>query len=225
MLPFKICAVAQGSSLPVLLANAKKAKAVAPIVEMRADTVKGFREENIGAVKKVIKGQSIFTFRHKTEGGEFTGDIKLQKAVLKKAFHSGFSFIDVAYGNKLVKELSKQEREKLILSYHEFDRTSSPRKLKSVLNGMRKASPAVIKIATMIKIQEDVLALAEILKLKKPKENFIVIGMGQNGKLTRVLFPMMGSYLTYVSMEKSNIAPGLMTKKELEELYNFITKS
>jgi len=88
---------------------------------------------------------------------------------------------------------------------------------------MRKSKPAIIKIATLVNKEEDVITLSEILKLRKPKEQFIIIGMGDKGKLTRILFPMMGSFIAYAAMDKTNIAPGLMTIKEMQDVYNFIT--
>lgn len=222
-MPFKICMVAGGNTLHLFLKNLKKAQQSADMVELRADTIKGFKEKDFDAIRKAVKGPAIFTFRHKSEGGNYTGSADFQKEILRKAFKPGFKYVDVAYDNALVKGLTAKEKKKLLLSYHEFEGTSSEKKLKAVITKMRKAKPALIKIATLVKKEEDVVTLSEILKLRKPKEQIIIIGMGDKGKLTRVLFPMMGSYITYAAIDKTNIAPGLMTIKEMQDVYNFIT--
>jgi 3-dehydroquinate dehydratase-1 len=214
--------VVEGSTLQTFLKNLKKAQQSADMVELRGDTIKGFKEKDFDAIKKAVKGSAIFTFRHKGEGGNYTGSKDFQGDVLKKAFKT-FKYVDVAFGNELVKELSAKEKKKLVLSYHEFDGTSSIKELKSVVTKMRKSKPAIIKIATLVNKEEDVITLSEILKLRKPKEQFIIIGMGDKGKLTRILFPMMGSFIAYAAMDKTNIAPGLMTIKEMQDVYNFIT--
>ncbi|HSY76487.1 MAG TPA: type I 3-dehydroquinate dehydratase [Bacteroidia bacterium] len=224
-MPFKICTVVQGNTLPLFLRNLSEAKRTVKMVELRADSIENFEEEDINTLKKSVTVSSIFTFRHVKEGGLFSGDIKEQKTIIKTAFSSGFEYVDVSYGNSLVKGLSSKEKKKLLLSYHDYKVTPSPDKLKALLNKMRKESPAVIKIATMVTKPSDIFILAELLKEKKEKEKLIIIGMGEMGKITRVLFPIMGSYFTYASLEGKQIAPGLMTYKEMQSVYNIIAKS
>ena len=75
----------------------------------------------------------------------------------------------------------------------------------------------------MVNSPSDVFTLADILKEKDDKEKLIIIGMGELGKFTRVMFPAMGSYLTFAALEGSNIAPGLMTRKQMESVYKIIS--
>ena len=224
-MPFKVCTVVQGGTLPVFLRNLAAAKVDSTLVELRADSIKGFEEEDINTLKKNASVHSVFTFRHVKEGGLFTGESKEQKSILKTAFSSGFDYIDVSLGNPVVKQLSLKDKKKLLLSYHDYKATPSADKLEAIIGKMRKESPAVIKIATMVTSPKDVFVLANILKKKKDKEKLIVIGMGEMGKLTRIMFPVMGSYLTYASAEGKKIAPGLMSFKEMQSIYNIITKS
>src|SRR5579885_1267961 len=100
-MPFKICMVAEGNTLQVFLKNLKKAQQSADMVELRADTIKSFKEKDFDTIKKTVKGPAIFTFRHKSEGGNYNGSAEFQKEILRKAFKSGFKYVDVAYGNTL----------------------------------------------------------------------------------------------------------------------------
>ncbi|HTB07019.1 MAG TPA: type I 3-dehydroquinate dehydratase [Bacteroidia bacterium] len=224
-LPFKICPVVRGSTIQLFLKNLKEAERISPLIELRVDTIKGFKEDDVKLLKKSTKAAAIFTCRHVSEGGEFAGDKKVQHAILKKAFQAGFKFVDIAYGNSMIKSLSSKEKKKLVLSYHSFQNTPSFKSLKATLKKMRKAKPAVIKMATMVKKEKDILILADLLSERKAAEDIILIGMGKEGMMTRILFPLMGSYLTYVAIGKDKIAPGLMTYKEMREIYNAITKS
>ncbi len=224
-MPYNIYTVVQGSTLPAFLKNMKKVGLRSDRVELRADSIRSFRVDDVEILKNNSPSHSIFTYRHIKEGGLFKGDVKEQKNILKEAFVFEFDYIDVSLGNSILNELTQKERKKLLVSYHEYKVTPTIERLMGVMNKMRKESPAVIKIATMVNSPKDVFVLADLLKEKKKNEKLIVIGMGEMGKLTRIMFPTMGSYLTYASMEGEKIAPGLMNQKEMESVYNIITKS
>ena len=224
-MPYNIYTVIQGGTLSAFLKNLKKARLNSDRVELRADSIRNFKVDGIKMLKINSPSHSIFTYRHIKEGGLFKGDVKEQRNILKEAFAYSFSCIDVSLGNSIIEELNLKERKKLLVSYHEYKVTPTIEKLKGILNKMRKESPAVIKIATMVNTPKDIFVLTDLLKEKKKNEKLIVIGMGEMGKLTRIMFPTMGSYLTYASMEGEKIAPGLMNQKEMESVYNIITKS
>lgn len=222
-IPIKICTVVEGGTLPVFLRNLANEIHHSAMVELRADSINGFEEEDIYTLKRNVSIPSIFTFRHVKEGGLFAGDTFEQRAILKRAFHSGFEYVDVSCGNKILKELIPKEKKKLILSYHSNDSTPSYTKLAAILEQMRSVKPAIIKIATKINSHADIFKLADILKMKKEREKLIVIGLGEKGKPTRILFPLIGSYLAFASMVGSKIAPGIMSHKQMESIYKLIT--
>lgn len=224
-MPFKICTVVQGNTLPLFLENLLIAKAATDRVELRADSIKDLQSKDIETLKKNSPAHTIFTYRSVKEGGLFGGSAKEQKLIYEQAFSSGFELIDLSLGNSLLKNLNTDERKRLLVSYHNFEATPSFDKLKAVLKKMREESPAAIKISCMVNGPKDVFVLADILKERKEREKLIVIGMGELGKLTRVMFPSMGSYLTYAAMDEKKLAPGLMTLKDIQSIYNIITKS
>jgi len=224
-MPYKIYTVIQGGTLSAFLRNLKKVRLSSDKVELRVDSIRSFDVDDIEMLKKNSPAHSIFTYRHIKEGGLFTGDVKEQRRILKEAFTCNFDYVDVSLGNSALKELNQKERKKLLVSYHEYKITPTIEKLKITLDKMRKESPAAIKIATMVNGPKDVFVLADLLKEKKKNEKLIIIGMGEMGKLTRIMFPAMGSYLTYASLEGEKIAPGLMNQKEMESVYNIIAKS
>jgi 3-dehydroquinate dehydratase type I len=218
----KICNVVEGDSLSIFLQNMEKAQG-SSMIELRADSIKNFKQENVLNIVEKVKTQSIFTCRSVREGGKFSDAYSEQEKIINTAFVEKFNYVDVAYDNLLIEDLVPEQQKKLLVSYHNFKETPSSIDLMKVMEKMRANDPGIIKIATMVNTTQDIFTLIEVLKQKKAAEKFIVIGMGAKGKITRVMFPLMGSYLTYVS--NGIPAPGIMSQKELETIYNIIYKS
>ena len=213
---FEICTVVQGEDLTTFVQNLKKAQKSATMVELRADSIREFNIDDLPILKGVVKVPSIFTLRHKKEGGLFTGTPTKQRQILHAAFSSGFTYVDISYHNPVLKELSAKDKKHLILSYHEYQETPDIYDLLDILDEMRLLKPAIIKIATFVDDQEDVLVLGILLKQKEENEKLVVIGMGKKGEITRFTFPTLGSYIAYVTMkDEKNIAPGMLTEADL----------
>jgi 3-dehydroquinate dehydratase-1 len=213
---FQICTVVRGENLVTFLKNLKKAQTSAAMVELRADSVNDFNKDDIPILNGPVKVPSIFTFRHEKEGGLFTGSVSKQKEILNEAFHSDFTYVDVAYDNPILKDLSAKEKKHLLISYHNNRETPYIEELEDILNDMRSVNPAIMKIATFVNNHEDVPILAALLKLRKKGEKLIVIGMGKKGIITRLMFPPMGSCIAFVTMKgQKNMAPGMITEADL----------
>ncbi len=212
----RICAIVTGKNLKEFLANLKKAQKQTDLVELRADYIKGFGIDDILKIKKAVKSHSLFTCRKKSEGGHFKGAENERLAILNAALKSGFDFVDI--------ELSAIGKIKIpagnpgvICSYHDFKKTPSLSQLKSIAAKMEKTPARVIKIVTMVKAETDNQKLFELLAGRKNKE-MIVLGMGEKGKITRLLSPLWGGYLTFASVSETT-APGQISVKELKSIY------
>ncbi len=222
---FKICTVVQGKDLETFLKNLKKAQTYASMVELRADSIKDFNFDDLAIIRGDIKVPSIFTFRHKKEGGLFKGALSKQEEILKEAFELDFTYADVAHSNSLIHKLTSKNKKKLILSYHNNKETPYLEDLVDLLNEIRKLRPAIIKIATFVADYDDILILTSLLKKKKKNEKLIVIGMGKRGEITRRTFPPMGSHIAYVTMKgEKDIAPGMLTEKDLKPIIKYFNK-
>ena len=68
----------------------------------------------------------------------------------------------------------------------------------------------------MAKDMNDMLRLAELTLKHK---NLIIISMGELAKISRVFFPIMGSFITYGTVSESS-APGQMPLKILKRELN-----
>jgi 3-dehydroquinate dehydratase type I len=222
---FKICTVIQGKNLESFVKNIKKAQKTATMIELRADSIEDFSVEDIPIIKGPVKVPCIFTCRHITEGGLFKGTLSNQNKIIKKAFESGFDYIDVAYNNPVIDELNDTDKKHFIISYHNTKGTPALIELVELLKYMRTFNPAIMKIATMVMDKMDVPILASLLRKRMKDEKLIVIGMGKKGEITRLTFPPAGSYIAYVTMKgEKNIAPGMLTEKDLQPIFNYLNK-
>lgn len=204
--------------MPLFLKNLKEAQRSAEMVEIRADYIKGFKAENVKSIKPLSKVATIFTCRNIKEGGKFSGSYAEQAEIFKAAFKAGFDYVDIAGESRFMGEIKGEYKKKLLLSHHDFKGTSSSIELMGRIERMQEFSPAIIKIATMIKSTKDIFTLIEVLKQKRGRGKLVVIGMGDAGKITRILFPILGSYLTYAGIT----LPGILTADQFKTVYNFL---
>ena len=72
----------------------------------------------------------------------------------------------------------------------------------------------------MVNTKKDILNILRVIQEFEGK--VIGIGMGEKGKLTRILGTYFGSILTFASMEGKSSAPGQIDVKKLKEIYNLI---
>ena len=180
------------------------------VVELRIDLYSSFDTQHvIQEVKKLGKFSSIATIRLEKEGGEW--NLSEQKRVaLFKAIIPYVDAVDIElYSQSILKEVisAAHKAKKLVcVSYHNFDKTPSHSKLTEILKEAKANKADIVKIATLALTRTDVQNLANFTIANKDK-NIITIAMGAEGVISRILFPALGSLLTYASLGSST-APG-----------------
>lgn len=214
----KVCLVVIGQTIHQFLTNLKAAQQKADLIELRVDFIKNISLNHLDLIKAQTKKTAIFTCRPQSVGGHFNKKEAFRLSLIKQADKLGFDFIDLELETLLTKSVNLTQSQ-LIISHHNFTTTLSFSKLKNILTQMDNFKPTIKKIATLVKSQQDVQTLMKLLIDKKPSENLIIIGMGQKGKTTRLVFPMIGSYLTYVSLNNSSSAPGQIDIKKIKLTY------
>ncbi len=91
--------------------------------------------------------------------------------------------------------------------------TPGVKALQDIVKKARRSGAGIVKIATLVKGAEDLRKLAKILS---EFNGLIVIGMGGPGACSRVFFPMLGSLITYGSIDRPT-APGQIALKEIKK--------
>lgn len=201
----KICAPVIGKTLKEFLKNLDQVQEVSDMVELRADKIKNLSEKDLQLIRRKTKKEAIFTCR--------------EKEIILKVLDLGFDYVDIGLSLISNLDLPKKRKTKIILSFHDFKKTPSLILLKKIKKEMKQFQPDVMKFATMIDSDVDIKNLLRLLLSKDNNEKMIVIGMGEKGKITRILGPLLGSFLTYASTSFGKSAPGQLEVAELKKIY------
>ncbi len=192
------------------------------LVEARLDLLTEITPETIREFLDTVADFSFYavsTLRPAWEGGEFKGEdperLKLFEVIVK---HPATGAVDVELRSSLLPEVAsmvREERKKLIVSYHDFEKTPSESEIEEILGKCREAGADIVKVAFMGKSQEDAARVCCVLsKFNHPK---IFMVMGEVGSFTRVVGFSFGSLLTYTFFGKP-VAPGQIEAERLIKL-------
>jgi 3-dehydroquinate dehydratase-1 len=221
MINIKICSPVIGTTLEEFLDNLKKTQAISSFIELRVDYIKNFSIKDIEIISENVKVKSIFTCRTNKEGGRFNGDEKARVEILQQALQTKFDYVDIELST-MRQNSFKRSNSKLIISYHNFLETPSYWDMQSIIREMNEYKPDVLKIATFMKEEYEDTKIYRLLTNKPHTEERIVIGMGEKGKMTRIIGPLLGSYLTYASTEFCESAPGQIDIEEFKKIYKLL---
>lgn len=217
----RICAVVLNENLTDFLVQLEKAQQNADMVELRIDYIKNLSKEILTLIKDKTHKSAIVCCRSVRHGGKFQGSVDEQQAILQESNDLRFDYIDIDLA--VAKNIKiKNKFSKVILSYHDFEKTPSLKELTQRAVEMRVYKPDVLKFAVSVHNDKDVEVVLTFLLDKKPDEKMIVIGMNEVGKITRLLSPLLGGYLTFASVNDLPSASGQMDIRTLEEWYKKI---
>jgi 3-dehydroquinate dehydratase-1 len=140
---------------------------------------------------------------------------------LKAVIDMGTTYVDIeveatdAFKEEIILYAEKKKC-KIIVSYHDYEKTPLREELKHIVEWCKSSSPDVIKIACHSRSDRD---NARLLGLLDSDFKMIVIGMGAKGKVTRIFAPKLGAFCTYVTLsDRNKTAPGQLTKEEMEKI-------
>lgn len=182
------------------------------LIEFRLDHLKPLPDvKELFNILKVRKNK-IVTLRPVSEGGESTLREEERIRILEALVEQRVEYVDIEYTTPRVENfLRKADKHgvKTILSRHLLNGTPSFKELTILFNKMSGLNPSFVKISTMIKNKEDILNLAQLtLYADKTETSIITTGMGELGKITRILTPLIGSKIVYCSIPGEPAAPG-----------------
>jgi 3-dehydroquinate dehydratase type I len=185
------------------------------IVEVRLDKVSRMPDwlDRCRAIE--ARGKPVLlTIRLRSEGGEWPVDDENRLHLFADGLRA-LSAVDVELSSVICGAVTKQAEQLgkvCLVSHHDFEKTPPLPELESIVERAQQ-NGAVAKVATMIRGEADVEILRALLSRKR-KRPLCVIGMGEAWKQTRVLFPKLGSCLTYGYLDKPT-APGQVSAAEL----------
>ncbi|KON28506.1 hypothetical protein AC481_01020 [miscellaneous Crenarchaeota group archaeon SMTZ-80] len=203
------------------LQNIKNIEKFSPdFIEIRLDKIKIFD------FKKIVASTNtplIATNRAINEGGFFAGNDQERIKILFEAAKEGFNYIDLELSTKNLVELVKRFHylnSKVIISFHDFKKTPSIKIINEILNREIDKGADICKIITTARKFEDNLKLLNFICCNYKKARIVCFAMGESGRTSRFISPILGAHLTFASMEeKEETAPGQLEINRMRELY------
>ena len=210
-----ICIAISDKSLEKCLKTLDKVE----MAEIRLDLT-GFGKEEI---KKVFAHATptIATCRPDKMGPE------KQLELLTTAINAGAKYVDIeieaedAQKETIIATARKMEC-KVIISYHNFTQTPGLKELFTIVDRCYELGADVAKIATMAKTTKDSARLLSLYSTDKP---LVVLGMGEPGKITRIMSPLLGAEFTFAAMDDGDsTAPGQIKYSRMRENLEYLKK-
>jgi 3-dehydroquinate dehydratase-1 len=178
------------------------------IVEIRIDLLMSVPDLKQKISK--INAPILLTCRHPDEGGieEFRDPIKRQSVITPLIPHASALDIEIDHAEDMkdILTLAKSEELLIVLSSHDFIKTSEEKHLQDKVTEGYERGADVVKIATTTNHFNDIVNLMNLFDLFET-HHLSVMGMGRLGMASRLLAAQCGSVLNYAALESANV-PG-----------------
>jgi len=219
MQKLKICVSVGREELDAMYIDAQKAfREGSDLVELRLDYLKSLDLEAIKEKFKALDDKIILTLRKKEEGGKFQASESERVALLKElqSWKEAYKYVELS----MLSNSKLKVDAKTIVYWHDFSSTPSEKVLKEKLSAALKYG-GIVKIVTTAKKLSDNLTVLNLYN-KKMRGKFIGFCMGEEGKISRILAPMLGSPFMYGCLEGAAVAPGQIPVSELKGFYELL---
>lgn len=189
--------------------------------EVWLDYIEDFEADFISDLIDRYPDRLILVFRRKN-----LEPIKMPLAqrieVLDKATHkSCLVDLDITVQTEELNYLKNSGKDKnLLCSYHNYESTPPYDELEKIVAKMEAYSPGIIKLSTMCNSADDALRLIKLkVRFLENERKHIVLGMGEEGKITRVFGALWGNALIFIpETEEEASAPGQITRQEFDKI-------
>ncbi|MDD2390262.1 MAG: type I 3-dehydroquinate dehydratase [Desulfobacterales bacterium] len=141
----------------------------------------------------------LLTVRNDPAEGGCAGIDDVKKLRIFKAAASLVDAVDIELRSPLLPEvinIARQQRLMTIVSYHDVDRTPPESDLRGIVDQAKEKGADVVKIAVKANSLDDVQKLM-LFTLQNKDRNVIILAMGRVGAISRLIFPLAGSLLTF----------------------------
>jgi len=143
--------------------------------------------------------------------GKISETQRLTLLLQSMALGARYVDVEIESGTEFISTLKKsaaQHNCRLIVSYHNFEKTPPLPELEEVAENCHAAQVDIVKIACMVNDEQDVLNIKSLYTKNYP---VIAIGMGEKGTVTRTKACEWGAPFTYVAAAADDAtAPGQM---------------
>lgn len=115
-------------------------------------------------------------------------------------------------------------RERVILSYHNFEQTPPDNILEPLFNDMAAIRAGTVKVVTLAQKMEDNISLLNLIGQGRKKGlEVVAFCLGSLGRISRVACLLVGGAFTYAALERgAEAAPGQFTLAEMHQLLEML---
>ncbi|MDD4220721.1 MAG: type I 3-dehydroquinate dehydratase, partial [Sphaerochaetaceae bacterium] len=211
-----ICLVLTGSSIEENISQYKRNRPYLDLVELRLDLLEEGQRSQAVSFPNLVEVPVILTCRRKSDGGAFTGTEKTRATLLNSCLDGDFAYVDIEDDVKRssVEQKARTRDITIIRSVHDFNGIPS-----DIFHRISKIA-ARGDIPKMAVTPQSVLDLITIFRVKTELDEIekkIVLGMGDFGLPSRILYKRVGSMVTYCADKP--VAPGQISAKNMKEIY------
>ena len=210
-----ICLTLAERTLEDAASCVKKNREYIDLCELRLDYLDDKEQKRASLFPQMVDLPVILTFRRIQDGGKCSISEKGRRSLMFQALDGSFSYVDIEEDVKRseVEEKARSRGIRIIRSLHDFERV--PEDIFSRLYHLAEKGD-IAKVAVTPRSFQDVLTLFRVEEELKGVEK-IVIGMGDYGVCTRILYKRLGSMLTFVSANE--VAPGQISAEKMKIEY------
>lgn len=216
-----LCVPIKGPSFEEAYQQIEKATSYAQLVELRLDQFTSFETQPLQKLINSFAISFIFTLRDQTQGGFYKGSEEERKAHILKLAELSPDYFDIEshVSKSFVEKVKKQfPKIKIILSYHDFEKTAVD--LKQLYKELCQTAADLYKIAVKANSSLDMMRMVQLVSQAEKK--LIGISMGNCGAPSRIYGPILGSPITFSSLDDNHLtAPGQISLKEMTETYHY----
>ncbi|OPY71647.1 MAG: 3-dehydroquinate dehydratase [Syntrophorhabdus sp. PtaU1.Bin002] len=151
-----------------------------------------------------------------------------RRDLLISAIEAGARYVDIEAGSDSRYRQAIVDRARacgcqVVMSFHDYNRTPPLKTLKQIISLCFAEGADIAKIACKVHSERDNIRLLCLLDREKSGGELVVIGMGEQGRITRIVAPLLGSPFTYASLaEGKETASGQVSKNKLENIMRLI---
>ena len=188
------------------------------ILEIRVDQFKNTEPayvQNVIKKRKKIGLPLILTVRSHAEGGQKDLSDELKLSIFKENIPL-VDAVDIELKSPVLSEVirsARRNKKMVIVSWHNLKATPNDRILQEALDKAKRSGAHLVKIAVKANKAEDLNRLMR-WTIENRSKNIITISLGKIGSISRLIFPGLGSLLTYAYIDK----PSGLGQRQLEEL-------
>jgi len=180
------------------------------VAELRIDRFSRIDKDYVlNEIEKFSAIPTIATIRTRREGGDWVGTEEQRLNLFRLALRATDA-VDVELSSDRiladVLDVARSLDRIVIISYHNFDTTPSLGELERIVLRAKSLGADYVKVSVMANSLSEVQTLA-LFTLINAERGLISIAMGAEGLVSRIMFPALGSRITYAFIG-SRPAPG-----------------